>query len=167
MKSVPILRGLHEIASEYDALICDVWGVVHDGAHAREAACDALRTFRQTYGRVVLLSNAPRPVGDLNLQFARFGVPDDCYDAIVTSGAAVRETLARKTEHGRLKIFHLGPDRDRGVFEGLALDAVPLERADLVLCTGLFDDDTETPADYHEMFEAMKTRGLAMLCANP
>ena len=167
MKTVPILTGLQEIACEYDALICDVWGVVHDGAHAREAACAALRTFRRERGRVVLLSNAPRPINDLKLQFARFGVPDDCYDAIVTSGAAAREALARKAERGRLKIFHLGPDRDRGVFEGLPLDTVPLERADVVLCTGLFDDDIETPADYREMFGAMKTRGLAMLCANP
>jgi HAD superfamily hydrolase (TIGR01459 family) len=116
---------------------------------------------------VVLLSNAPRPVGDLKLQFARFAVPDDCYDAIVTSGAAAREALAQKTARGRLKLFHLGPERDRGVFEGLALDCVPLDEANVVLCTGLFDDDTETPADYRELFDRMKSRDLAMWCANP
>jgi HAD superfamily hydrolase (TIGR01459 family) len=167
VKDVPILAGLREIASEYDALICDVWGVVHDGAHARAAACDALKHFRSRQGGVVLLSNAPRPVSDLKLQFARFGVPEDCYDAIVTSGAAAREALARKTERARLRMFHLGPERDRGVFEGLQLDSVPLENAEIVLCTGLFDDDNETPADYRELFGTMMSRGLGMLCANP
>ena len=167
MKALQILTGLSEIAREYDALICDVWGVVHNGANADLLACDALRIFRQKHGRVVLLSNAPRPVSDLKLQFARFGVPEDCYDAIVTSGAAAREALARKTAIGRLKMFHLGPERDRGVFDGLAVDMAPLENAEIVLCTGLFDDDVETPADYRALFGSMKSRGLAMLCANP
>jgi len=164
---ISILTGLSEIAGDYDALICDVWGVVHDGAHARAAACDALKNFRNKQGRVILLSNAPRPVSDLKLQFARFGVPEDCYDAIVTSGAAAREALAQKAERRRLEMFHLGPERDRGVFDGLPLDAVPLEKAEIVLCTGLFDDDSETPANYRELFATMKSRDLAMLCANP
>jgi HAD superfamily hydrolase (TIGR01459 family) len=167
VSDLPILTGLREIAAAYDALICDVWGVVHDGAHARAAACDALKEFRGRQGRVVLLSNAPRPVSDLELQFARLGVPEDCYDAIVTSGAAARAALARRTASGRLKILHLGPDRDRGVFDGLPLDTVPLDSAEIVLCTGLFDDDNETPADYRELFETMRSRGLVMLCANP
>src|SRR5262249_10546237 len=94
-------------------------------------------------------------------------VPDDCYDAIVTSGAAAREALAQKTQRGRLRMFHLGPERDRGVFDGLSLETVPLELAEGVLCTGLFDDDNETPSDYREMFGTMRSRGLVMLCANP
>ena len=165
--TVPIIKGLGQIAAEYDALICDVWGVVHDGAEAKEAACEALRTFRETRGKVILLSNAPRPVSDLKVQFARFGVPDDCYDAIVTSGAAARDALAKRAAQERLKMFHLGPERDRGVFDGLALDDVPLDMAEIVLCTGLFDDDIERPSDYNAMFGTMKARGLAMLCANP
>jgi HAD superfamily hydrolase (TIGR01459 family) len=167
VKDVPILAGLREIASQYDALICDVWGVVHDGARARAAACDALKYFRSRRGRVVLLSNAPRPVSDLKVQFMHFGVPEDCYDAIVTSGAAARDALAKGAERARLRMFHLGPERDRGVFEGLQLDSVPLENAEIVLCTGLFDDDSETPADYRDLFGTMTSRGLAMLCANP
>jgi HAD superfamily hydrolase (TIGR01459 family) len=158
------IAGLQEIAAGYDALICDVWGVLHNGARAFPAAIDALRRFRDMHGPVVLLSNAPRPVVDLLDQFETYGVPPDCYDAIVTSGAATQDDLARR---GALALFHLGPERDRGLFAGLTIDCVSPEEAALVLCTGLFDDDTETPEDYRTMLDAMARRGLAMICANP
>lgn len=162
-----LLEGLHEIAGGHDALICDVWGVLHDGHRAHWGAIEALRRFRDDFGPVVLLSNAPRPVSDLEEQFKTFGVPSDCYDAIVTSGVATREELARRAEGGRLALFHLGPERDRGLIEGLAIDCVAPEAASVVLCTGLFDDQRETPADYRGTLEGFKRRGLAMLCANP
>jgi HAD superfamily hydrolase (TIGR01459 family) len=165
--SLPILSGLHEIAPDYDALICDVWGVLHDGHKARPEACAALKTFRAERGRVVLLSNAPRPVVDLEEQFKRFGVPADCYDAIVTSGVAAHDDLARRSAHGRLKMYHLGPERDRGVFNDLPIDCVTTAEADIVLCTGLFDDDHETPDDYRDQLAALARRKLVMLCANP
>ncbi|HTW34112.1 MAG TPA: TIGR01459 family HAD-type hydrolase [Rhizomicrobium sp.] len=162
-----ILSGLHQIARDYDALVCDVWGVLHNGSRAYAPAVDALKRFRTDFGPVVLLSNAPRPVDALEEQFRKFGVPGDCYDAIVTSGVAARADLARRTEGGRLAIYHLGPERDRGVFEGLPIDCVEPEKARVVLCTGLFNDDTETPDDYHELLDVLRRRGLAMLCANP
>lgn len=168
MTNLPqILTGLSEIAGNYDALVCDVWGVLHNGHTAHAGAIDALRRFRSVYGPVVLLSNAPRPVSVLEQQFAHFGVPTDCYDAIVTSGVATREALAARVEDGPLRIFHIGPERDRGVFEGLAIECVSLEQAAIVLCTGLLDDDTETPADYRDCLAAMRARGLTLLCANP
>src|ERR1700722_16019168 len=97
-----ILEGLHEIAEGYDALICDVWGVLHDGRHAHVRAVDALQRFRADHGPVVLLSNAPRPVSVLEEQFAQIGVPADCYDAIVTSGVAARAALEMRVGRGRL-----------------------------------------------------------------
>ena len=93
MSQPQILSGLSEIAGDYDCAVCDVWGVLHDGHAARGEAVTALRRFRAERGPVVLLSNAPRPVRDLEEQFKRFGVPADCYDAIVTSGVATREAL--------------------------------------------------------------------------
>jgi HAD superfamily hydrolase (TIGR01459 family) len=162
-----ILSGLHEIAHDYDALVCDVWGVLHNGTSAHAPAVDALKRFRGEFGPVVLLSNAPRPVDVLEEQFKKFGVPQDCYDAIMTSGIAARVDLAKRTEGGRLAIFHLGPERDRGVFEGLAIDCVEPDKARVILCTGLFDDDHETPDDYRELLDALRNRGLPMLCANP
>ena len=167
MSSPSILAGLSEIAPDYDALICDVWGVLHNGQQARAPAVDALQRFRKTRGPVVLLSNAPRPISAVIEQFTRFGVPPDSYDAIVTSGAAAREDLKRRAESARLPMLHLGPERDRGVFEGLPIDCVDAAHAKVVLCTGLYDDDHETPDDYRQTLADLKARGLVMLCANP
>lgn len=161
------IGGLGEIAPAYDALICDVWGVLHNGHSAHIGAVNALRRFRAEFGPVVLLSNAPRPVDELEEQFARIGVPADCYDAIVTSGVATRDALAERANNRRLAILHIGPERDRGVFAGLPIDCVDAPKASVILCTGLYDDDTETPADYSEMLDELKRRGLTLLCANP
>jgi len=168
MSSPPqILSGFREIAAQYDALVCDVWGVLHNGVKAFEPACEALKKFRAERGPVVLLSNAPRPETDLKAQFAKFGVPHDCYDAIVTSGGAARADLAERAKKGRLRMYHLGPERDRGVFDGLAIDCVEPDDSEIVLCTGLFDDDFETPDDYSDTLAGLKARGLVMICANP
>ncbi len=166
-KSPEIISGLGAIASGYDALICDVWGVLHNGKTAFEPAVEALKHFRSGFGPVILLSNAPRPVSVLEDHFKHVGVPHDCYDAIVTSGVATRDALAIRAQGGRLAILHIGPERDRGVFEGLAIDCVDAAHARVVLCTGLYDDDTETPADYRDTLVDLKRRGLVMLCANP
>lgn len=163
-----ILSGLHEIAPGHDALICDVWGVLHNGARIYADAVDALVRFRAAFGPVVLLSNAPRPVGDIEEQFAKLGVPKDCYDAIVTSGVAARDDLAARAAGTKLSLYHLGPERDRGVFQGLPMEQVEKpEDANIVLCTGLFDDDVETPDNYRDLLRTLQTRDLTMLCANP
>ncbi len=167
MAPIPILTGLSEIAARYDSVICDVWGVVHDGRHHDPAATDALRRFRDTQGPVVLLSNAPRLSSGVQAQFDRIGVPHGFYDAILTSGEATRADLARRSATATLPMFYLGPDRDRPMFEGLNLKLTSADEAAVVLCTGLFDDDTETPDDYRAMLEEFKTRKLPFLCANP
>jgi HAD superfamily hydrolase (TIGR01459 family) len=164
---IQILSGLHDIADAYDALVCDVWGVLHNGRAPFLAAADALRTFRERRGPVVLLSNAPRLVATLMKQFEHIGVPTDCFDAVVTSGVAARSELASRARGRKLAMFHLGPERDRDVFEGLDVESVTADEAEVVLCTGLFDDDHETPQDYAERLAQLKERSLTMLCANP
>lgn len=159
-----IISGLGEIAGDYDALICDVWGVLHNGVHAFPPAVDALRRFRAGHGKVLLLTNAPRPPHCIEPQLREFGVPADCYDAVVTSGGAARTDLARR---GPVRILHLGPDRDQSLFEGLDVERSGPEAAELILCTGLFDDDNETPDDYREILKAALSRHLPMICANP
>ena len=163
----PLYDGLSQLAGHYDGLICDVWGVVHDGVRAYAESCGALKRFRNEVGPVVLLSNAPRVLRDVKMQFERLGVPEECYDAIVTSGMAARDDLARRAATEKVALFHLGPERDRGVFEGLPVALTDLQHASVVLCTGLFNDDVETPDDYHGMLGEMRTRNLSMLCANP
>ena len=162
-----LLTHFSDLAPDYDALVCDIWGVLHNGATAFAAACDALKHFRDRHGRVVLLTNAPRPARDLEEQFRRFGVPLDCFDSIVTSGAAARHELAHRAAGAKLHMLHLGPDRDRNVFEGLNIELSDAEHAQVALCTGLYHDDTETPDDYGELLAGLSRRGLTMLCANP
>jgi HAD superfamily hydrolase (TIGR01459 family) len=162
-----ILTGLHEIAQDYDAAFCDVWGVLHDGRSARRPAVEALRRFRKERGPVILLSNAPRPVSDVQKQFAGLGIPHDCYDAILTSGVLAHEDLARRSRKRTVKVLHIGPERDRGVFAGLPVCCVAADEAELVLCTGLFDDDTESPKDYRELLSDLCRRKRPLLCVNP
>jgi len=162
-----ILSGLADIASSYDALVCDVWGVLHDGHKANQQAVYALKKFRSGGGRVVLLSNAPRPKRDVEAMLQRFDIVLDFYDDIVTSGIATRLDLEGRSRDKTLRMFHLGPERDRGIFEGLNIEPAEIDSADIVLNSGLFDDDVETPDDYKDRLAAMKARNLLMLCANP
>ena len=168
MAQIPhIISGLGEIAGRYDALVCDVWGVLHNGVQPTWPAVEALRRFRAERGPVVLLTNAPRPPAGIVMQFEKIGVPPDCYDEIVTSGAAARADLAGRAAQGTYPIMHIGPERDRGLYEGLDVALTGPEGASLVLCSGLYDDEKETPEDYRAVFLDLKARGLPMICANP
>ena len=159
------ITGLSEIAGDYRALFCDVWGVLHNGLRAFPGTVDALRNYRlETGGSVVLVTNAPRPATDIADQLAAFGVPDDAYDSIVTSGDVTRAAVAARPG---ARIFHLGPERDLGFYEGLDITLTGAADAELVSCTGLFDDTAETPEDYRERLADFAGRGLPMVCANP
>src|SRR5258706_3962296 len=164
----PILSGLSEIADDYDVAICDVWGVIHNGRDAYLSAADAMRRFRVERGPVVLLSNAPRLADGVEYLFKRIGVPFDFYDAIVTGGAAAGAELVARTAGGKeLSLFYLGPERDHPLFEGLPLKMTDAEHAEAVLCTGLYDDETEAPDDYRPLLKTFRARKLEFLCANP
>jgi HAD superfamily hydrolase (TIGR01459 family) len=162
------IAGLSQIAADYDAIVCDVWGVLHNGRDPFPRAADALRQFRAERGPVVLLSNAPRLADGVETQFDRIGVPRDFYDAIVTSGEAARADLvSRIPPHRALEILYLGPSRDNPLFQGLNLAFGGPEDAELALCTGLYDDETEAPDDYRPLLERLRARDLLFLCANP
>jgi HAD superfamily hydrolase (TIGR01459 family) len=151
------------LACDYDAVLCDVWGVIHNGAAAFAEACAALEEFRRRDGTVVLISNAPRPSAGVIRMLDRLGVARSAYDRIVTSGDVTREVVARRGGC----VYHLGPERDRPIFADLDVHFAPIDSADYAVCTGLFDDETETPESYRRVFERMKARHLLMLCANP
>jgi HAD superfamily hydrolase (TIGR01459 family) len=162
------IQGLSEIAPRYDAVICDVWGVVHNGRDAFPNAIAAIRRFRKERGPAILLSNAPRLPDGVETQFVRLGIPLDFYDGIVTSGLAARDDLMRRLEQsGELPLFYLGPARDNPVFHGLNIRFTGPDEAKIVFCTGLRDDDTETPEDYRPLLEGFLARQLPFLCANP
>jgi HAD superfamily hydrolase (TIGR01459 family) len=157
------IAGLSQISHRYDVVLCDVWGVVHNGRAAWPTATDALYRFRAKGGIVVLITNAPRQHRSVLRQLGLLGVPDGCFDAVVTSGDVTRD-LIRKVPR---KLFHLGPAKDANLFEGIDCERVGEDEAEAIVCSGLFDDQTETPADYAPLLARFAARGLAMICANP
>ncbi len=165
-----IIPALDAIDPGYRVLYCDLWGCLHDGVRAFPAAVAALEAFRARGGAVVLLTNSPRPAGDVERQLAMLGAPRSCWDRVGASGDAAQAAMAAG-QFGR-RVYHIGPDRDLVFFcdaDGRPFDIerVPLEEAEGIVCTGLFDDRTETPADYRATILYGKTKGLKLLCANP
>lgn len=161
---IPILSSIRPVGQNRKAWLVDIWGVMHNGAVPFAGAVDACRRFRDEGGVVLLLSNSPRTREGLIMQLRQIGVPDDAYDEVVTSGDATRVLIA---DVGDRPIFHLGPERDRPTFAGLDVAFSSPDACDVVVCTGLFDDETETPADYAAMLADFKARGVRMICANP
>ena len=162
--------GLSELRDRYDALLCDVWGVIHNGRERFPAACEALTRCNQQGGpngdkHVVLISNSPRPASDVVAQLDRLGVPRDSWKAFVTSGDATRAELARRAPG---PAWVIGPERDWPLSEGLGLDSAHgAADAAFISVTGPVDDETETPEDYRDRLAAGAARGLELICANP
>lgn len=167
--SVPSFpSGLSEIANRYDTILCDVWGVIHNGHAAFDEAGLALRNFREAGGHVILITNAPVPKAQVLRYFEPLGVPAEAFDDCVSSGDATREELLRRENEA---IWRLGADEgwehDRFLYEGLDLDFVTPDKAELLLCIGLRDQVNDDPEDYRRELQQGVSRGLPMLCANP
>jgi HAD superfamily hydrolase (TIGR01459 family) len=160
----PVLEGIAPLIRRYDVLLCDVWGVVHNGRTAHPHAVDALARARARGITIILITNAPRPGIVIEQQIAHYSVPRGCYDTIIASGDVTRDELRRRPG---VKLFHLGPERDMPNYEGLDLHLVGLDEAEIVVCSGLFDDTVETPDDYRDMLANIRERELLMICANP
>lgn len=158
------LTGFSGIAAGFDLCLCDIWGVVHNGVVAHRDAVDALVAMRRQGVTVVLVTNAPRPNPEIARQLAGLGVPEDAWDAIVTSGDVCRALIEARAGE---PVFMLGPDRDLPLIAGLDVMRVGPEAAGYVLCTGLFNDETETAASYAGLLGGFAARGLSLICANP
>lgn len=156
--------GLGAVAADFDVVLSDVWGVVHNGVTAYAGACEALRRFRVGGGTVVLLSNAPRPSTAVVTQLDAMGVPREAWDGIVTSGDVTRSLLATR---GTRRIHHIGPPRDLPIFDGLGVDLVSPDAAEIAVVTGLDDDEREHPDEYRARLSQLAARKLTMICANP
>lgn len=160
----PRIGGLSDIAGAYRYLLCDAWGVLHNGIRAYPAAVDALIRAREAGLTVFVLTNAPRPKSEVMKQFERFGVDHAAFDEIVTSGDAAREYLAARPG---AKAYFVGVERDRAGFENVGITLTGEDEAALIACSGLFDDNSETPDDYTERMKRWIARGLLFVCANP
>jgi HAD superfamily hydrolase (TIGR01459 family) len=160
---LPILSSLDELSPRYPVIFSDIWGVLHNGETSFPDSASALTRAREQGAAVVLITNAPRPKVSIVAQLAALGVPPECWDRIVTSGDVTRDLIA----HGPRKVFHLGPDRDLNLYDGLDMEIVEEFEADAVCCTGYFDDERETPEDYADMLRRFRSRNLPFICANP
>ena len=164
MTTLRFVERLRDLVAGVDVVLSDIWGVVHNGLEAFPEACEALHTFRQRGGTVILITNAPRPADSVQRQLRKLGVADETYDAIVCSGDLTRHFVA---DHPGKKMFWLGPERDNSIYRGLDPVLAPLEEADYIVCTGLFDDETESAEDYRDMMLQARERKLPLICANP
>jgi HAD superfamily hydrolase (TIGR01459 family) len=164
MTAPRILSGLSQAADHYDLLLCDVWGVIHNGRESFPAACEALARFQRERGPVVLISNSPRPSEAVKPQLAELGVPDAAWTSFVTSGDATRALLAERAPG---PAWRIGPERDDVLYEGLGLSFAGPDQAVFIACSGPVDDDVETPEDYRSDLDLAASRGLTMICANP
>ena len=172
-----IIANLSEISARYDAVFCDLWGCLHNGVAPFPTAVAALQGFRERGGKVILLTNAPRPKSSIIKQLDNMGVPRDAWDDVVSSGDAAQYAMLTGAV-GR-RVYFIGAPKDEPFFSDFAddmaqvakdnpaIERVALRDAQGVVCTGLADDGTETPADYHATLLMAKTLGLPMLCANP
>ncbi len=172
-----IIASLADLGPRYDAVFCDLWGCLHNGKTPFPAAVTALQGFRARGGRVLLLTNAPRPRASVIAQLDAMGVPRDAWDEVVTSGDATQSAMLSGAV-GR-RVHFIGADKDEPFFTSFAEDLaeiaareapitkVPLAEAEGIICTGLADDQTETPDDYRAILMQAKLDDLPMLCANP
>jgi HAD superfamily hydrolase (TIGR01459 family) len=164
MTTPRILGGLAEVADAYDVLLCDVWGVIHNGREAFPVACAALERFQKERGPVVLISNAARPAEAVKAQLDELSVPRGVWTSFVSSGDATRALLAERAPG---PAWRIGPERDAPLYEGLELAFAGPEDAAFIACSGLVDDELEAPEDYRASLSIAAARGLTMICANP
>ncbi|MBD9648963.1 HAD superfamily hydrolase (TIGR01450 family) [Ensifer sp. KUDG1] len=157
------INSFREIAKRYDVVLCDVWGVLHNGVQAFASACEALAEARAAGLTVVLITNSPRPSPMVKVQIRSLGVPDEAYDRIVTSGDVTRALIAAADK----KIFFIGAERDLPLLEGLGTQIVSSEDAETVVCAGFYDDETETPEHYRATLTGLAKRKIPFICANP
>lgn len=157
------IDALTDISGDYDVILCDVWGVLHNGVDAFVPAAVALAKARDAGKAVILITNAPRLAREVEASLETIGVPRASWDRLVTSGDVTRALIAE----GPRRVFHLGPDRDLALFDDLDAELVEEFEAQAVVCTGLFDDETEAPEDYADMLRRLRARDLPFICANP
>ena len=166
-----IIEKLSDIAADYDALFCDLWGCVHNGYAAYEAAAAALVAFRAGGGTVILVTNSPKHRTAVATQIKRLGVPEECWDSIATSGDSARAAMF--TGAVGEKVYFIGQDHDQSFFDPLKLienpvsiTQVPLAEAEGIVCCGPFDPHADPEESRPDLLFA-KQKGLKLLCANP
>ena len=168
-----VITAFKEIFHNYDAIFCDLWGCLHDGVESFPNALLSLKNFKRKGGVVVLITNAPRPNFSVKAQIDKLGITNEFYDSIITSGDAAQ--LGLFSGNFGTNVYHMGPKRDLSFFDinskrmanPVDIKLVELEKAESIVCTGLFDDQIETPEDYTNFIKESVKKKLKLLCINP
>ena len=166
-----MIKSLDDVSHRYDALFVDLWGCVHNGVKAYTSANGSLKKYRANGGKVVLVTNSPRPRSSVEKQLIKFGVDPEAWDLIATSGDSARMAMFQGFVGN--KIYFIGTPYEENFFEPLNvvknpvnIERVPIDEAEGIVCTGPFNS-LENLDVYFQDFELAKKRGLKLLCANP
>lgn len=157
------INTIADVAADYDVILSDVWGVIHNGEWSFPAAAAALAKMRAAGKTVIYITNSPRPRDGVITQMRSLGVPDDAWDEVVTSGDVTRDLIKAVPR----KVFHIGGERDLPIYDGTDAELVEEQEAQVIVCTGLFDDEVEKPEDYAPLLQRLRSRNLPFICANP
>lgn len=166
---------LGALFDHYDGFILDMWGVIHDGITPYPGVIDCLQAMRRAGKRSVILSNGPRRARDIAARAAEMGIDPTLFDGVMSSGEdAWRHLRDRHSPSGDPwyralsgACYHLGPERDRGMLEGLDLTLTDApDGAGFILNTGAIGYSDEL-ADYRHILDAGLVAGVPMICANP
>jgi HAD superfamily hydrolase (TIGR01459 family) len=164
-ESLKEVNNFSEISNQYNALICDIWGVIHNGQELFPGINECLLNFKMLNNVVILLSNAPRPSSYVSSVLDKLGFKDECYDGIITSGDLTKKSLDEKI-FGE-NCYHIGPERDLNIFEGTNVNRVDFNNSDFIFVTGLFNDEIEDENDYLDLLNSAREREMTLVCANP
>lgn len=147
---------------KYRLILCDVWGVVHDGVSLYPGATERLLQWRGNGRFVILITNAPRTADAVEQQLARIGLPRDAFDAVATSGEAGIEALTALDK----PVGFVGTAGDREILEGRGVRIAEGEEFTDLACTGLAEGRSHV-ADYRADLERWADRDVHMHCLNP
>lgn len=164
MNAIPVLESIAPLVPTTDVWFLDIWGVLHNGVRPFAGCVEACRAFRQQGGKVMLVSNSPRPRDGVIRQLEQIGVDPEAYDDAITSGDVSRRLIAN---YAGQPVWHLGPERDLAIYNGLGVTLAAADVCNAIVCTGLFDDERETPDDYAAQLSSLSARGVQMICVNP
>ena len=167
-----IIRTFSEISDKYDVIICDLWGCLHNGVKSFPKALKALEDFKASNGKVVLVTNAPRPIANVEHQIAKLGIKENHYDLLLTSGELTSNYI-NNISNNKLSIFHIGGKRHHSIYKDMipkkkiSIDMEDVAHADVIVCTEPFNPSKDQLSDYKNTLKIGIDKDLTLLCANP
>ena len=167
-----LIKTFSEISDKYTAVICDLWGCLHNGVESFPEALRALEDFKASNGKVVLVTNAPRPIANVEHQIASLGIKETHYDMLLTSGELTSNYIDKISEN-QLSIFHIGGKRHHSIYKDMihekkiSIEVENIAHSDLIVCTEPFNPSKDQLSDYDNTLKAGIDKDLTLLCANP